>query len=726
MALDMERILNQTGETKKEFSEGVGISIKALDNYALGNDKPSFEELEKISSYTGIDIMELGEKKSKAYGIEFDINDTWSPSREAKDSLQEYLSEGNRAFDEEIIKNEIEKIQKCIEKWRKPRISVAGQSDTGKSTLINALIGGDKLPAKWTPTTSIIVYIKHISDKPEFINEDVWIFGKRDGKLWDDTKLKDESYCKKFLVAKGDYSLLKSYGTHQEEKGEYKEAYSAVAFIDSKLLEDCDLLDLPGFAANDEDDALHQFGSNGCITDILIYLSRSNGFLQDRDLDYLNLCVNSLRPIERTGNNIGKLENLFIIAAQAGAVNGGNMAELNEIIDTQSHKLCSLYRKSAEIYSEEAHVNTLLPRRTVVTGCLYSEEDVRARFFTYEMKMPRLCKKFILAFTTLIEKLPVNIHKEFVGNLNNIALDASETIKVRIQEYTKMMEEKESYIRLVNEIKEKEPGRIVKQKDRNEELMKTIDSLAIESKQLVQKFYDSYICESKLIEEIESSGCSNKKSDKQDFVSSIGNVISEKIQSILNDETEKYSKELEEYLDDYMQRLNYKEENNIKVEFDVTNVFALGISALGTLGASAAWLATSFTATIVTLFPELAGWGMFATFGGVITISIGAFVAGLVAIVKAFTWKKDLAKAIIKAYEKEEYLDKILKKIDEYWEDTKSGVNEGAQKVEDEWKKKIEELQSLADEKNVKVIEYKRAVLKRGLDFFEQMPLPEV
>ena len=47
------------------------------------------------------------------------------------------------------------------------------------------------MPAKWTPTTSIVVHIKHIDDRPAYIDEEVCIFKDNvDGQgAWNDKKL---------------------------------------------------------------------------------------------------------------------------------------------------------------------------------------------------------------------------------------------------------------------------------------------------------------------------------------------------------------------------------------------------------------------------------------------------------------------------------------------------------------------------------------------------------
>lgn len=724
MALNMERILRQTGETKEEFAEAVGLSVEDLDLFAKGTKKPSAEIFGKIADYTGLSIEEIQKGNRSIAGINISVDDTWAPSKEAKDDLNKYITEGLEQFPEKEIKSEIEKFKLCLGNWKKPKISIAGQSDTGKSTLINALIGAERMPAKYTPTTSIIVYIKHIKDRPQFIQDDVWIFGKNNNELWDDSKLSDESYCKEFYITGGDYSLLKTYGTHQETDEKEKIAYSAVTFIDSKLLEDCDLIDLPGFAATDEDDALQNFSAKETMSDILIYMSRSNGFLQDRDLDYLTVCLDSLRPIETSENGIGKLENLFVIAAQAGTINGGNVSELNEIMDTQCKKLCKILGYTNEIGNNSSY--SLLPRRTDVTGLNYTAEDFRQRFFTYEINMPRLCKKFISSFSVLIEKLPPVIHRKFCDNLTELAKDSEEKMRGRISKYTHMMDERENYYKLAKELREKEPGRVVEQSKKTESLMKKIDQLSNDSVRDMQAFFNTYLCESNLIKEIDSVGTKNKKQDKQDFVSIVNRVMAEKMQSIIDEKTSEYTSVLEEYLEDYNSTLNsYAAAETATVEFDTTNSFALGISALGVAGASAAWLATSFTATIATLFPELASFGMFAAFGGVIAIGIGAFVALGLAIFKAVTWKKDLAKSIIKAYEKDGYLEKMSEKARSYWDDTKTGVSAGIEKIEADWKEKLDELEALGDEKKLEEIANKLEKTNGALDFFTKMPLPK-
>lgn len=728
MKLDIEKIKQQIGATEEEFAEEMAISVDELRHFSDGSMQLPGELLSKMCQYTGLQPAAGGifvnENSTVFTARPIDPNDTYEPSKMAKTSLVEYIKQGVAEFKEETVKTEIEKIQRCVNTIRKPRISFAGQSDTGKSTLINALLGAERMPAKWTPTTSIVVYIKHIDDKPSFIKENVWILGKKSNELWDDNRLADEEYCKEFLIAKGDYLLLSEFGTHQHEKEHKQISSAAVAFIDSPLLKNCDILDLPGFAATSEDDALHRFNTQENVTDILIYLSRSNGFLQDRDLDYLRECLKSLRPVEQAGvNNLGKLGNLFIIASQAGAVNNGNSTELTEILDRRCKALCDSYALAASNKENK----TLLPFRSAQTGYDYDEEDFRLRFFTYEKDMPRLCKKFNTTFTSLAEDLPKSLYKDFCDSLKEMIASSNIIIQNRVDEWNCLLSNKTKYVELVREIKQKEPARKIERTAKASEMIKMIKDFGTSAKQEIQSMYTRTINTEYLVYLIEKHGVKNKKGDKEDFATTVNELMSSQVQSILAERTKEYSSSLDDYLKEYAESFGeYSSGKDIDVKFDTLNSFALGLASLGALGASAAWLATSFTAFSVSILGSLAGWGSILAVGGVVGIAIGAVIAGLVSIFKSFTWKKDLAKTIISAYEKENYLDTVFKDVEKYWKDTQKSFTSASDRVEKDWQKRIEEYESIADEKNIPILETKIVEAKRGLDFFTKMPLPEI
>ena len=395
MALNIDKILNHIGETKEEFAENIGIDIEELNLLIADKKKLSENQIAEIADYTGLKPEDIATniyvKKSK---MNYTPSNTWSPSKSVKNNLKEYVKEGLGFFKGKEIKEQITVIDDCINSLVKPKISFAGQSDTGKSTLINCLLGKENMPAKWTPTTSIVVYIKHISDKPLFIAEDVWCFKNDGNEIWDETRIGDKKYCEGLCVAKGGFDKLEQFGVHHGD--EKQMVTSAVAFIDSPILLDCDIVDLPGFAATEDDNAAHYYishGGKGQKVDILIYLSRANGFLQNDDLAYLNTCLKVLRPIEKKGkNSVPKLGNLFIVASQANTVENGNYNALKRILDEQCHALC----RPLYLVAKELETHSLLPDRSTATKYTYKEEDFRSRFFTFEKDSPRLCKEFNL------------------------------------------------------------------------------------------------------------------------------------------------------------------------------------------------------------------------------------------------------------------------------------------------------------------------------------------
>lgn len=719
--LNMKRILEQYGMTdENEFASQMKISMDDLQQYKEGTPLEQ-EILFKILNETGLRPDDLFcDNISLGLGIE-NLDCTWEPSKIAKDNLIEYIQQGREVIHEDTFQEELSKVELCISAVRKPKISIAGQSDAGKSTLINALLCAEKLPAKWTPTTSIIVYIKHIQDRPAFMNEDVWIFGKRSGLLWDDNKLSDEHYCQKFVITKGSYSLLETYGTHQCANSQQEEAFSAVAFIDSPLLLDCDVMDLPGFAANKEDDALHKFNTQENATDILIYLSRANGFLQDRDLDYLSLCMKSLRPVEHKENNdLEKLENLFIVASQANTVNKGKKDELKEILDRRCQALCQTLDTGTS--------NSLLSSRSKQTGYRYSEQDIHKRFYTYEKESPRLSNEFINDFKTLAEKLPKAFHKDLCKALDVISNDSQSIIKKRIKEYEAMMKAKEDYRKLARDIQEKEPARQMEQKKKEDKLLRFIDELKNESRMEIQTLYTDQMNEQRLIQLIEQKGYRNKKGDKEEFFTLVNNILTDNIQKILKNASDKYGAQLTQYLDEYNKNVlsEYKSQADISIEFDSNKSFAMGLVGLGAIGASTTWLATSATAWWVAIAGPMAGLGPILAVGGVIGIAIGGLVAGFLAIKNFFTWKQDLAQAVIKSYQSKDYLPNIYDEVDSYWSDTRTAFSTASARIETDWQNKIKEYEELGDEQKLLLLKEKIITAQRGLDFFIKMPLPRI
>lgn len=724
--LNVDKICNHLDCTEEELAKLMGVSKEDLCKYKNDTLKIPPELLMKLSNETGLLPNDLLTQQARTTMSALSANpkNTWKMAQETKNSLKDYVKTGLATFEntnEESIKKELGKLNDCVKMLRKPKISFAGRSDAGKSTLINTLLSTDKMPAKWTATTSIAVHIKHIDDRPEFIKEDVCILRQLDNSEWNDLYIDDEKYFKKYLIESGDFSLLESYGTHQGNTDNVNKASSAVVFIDSPLLKDCDILDLPGFAVNNEDDEKHKFYTQQNQTDILIYLSLSNGFLQKGDLQYISECLRCLNPIELKGaNNVEPLENLFIVASQAGTIDGGNMTELKDILDRRCSALAAVLSNSGEIGSE------VLTYRSKITGYKYNLQSLRKRFFTFEMKQARLCKEFINAFNKTAEKLPKTIQEDFYQNIQVVLEESKKIIKNKIGEYKLIVGNSEKYSALLRSIKDNEPARKIEQEEKKKAMLSLIESLKKSSVQDIISEYNDMTDIDRMTAMMDSFGCKNDPNSKEEFATYFNNQLKSRIEKIVDSSNKKYKDNLDDYLKDYSLSFeNYKFSSDVTLSFNAQGVFRDGLKGLvsiGVAGASAMWLSTSTTAFIATVFGASLGLTPLLVTLGVFGIGIGAVGRALKSILDKVFWEKNFAKALAKEYSKKDFIWKIRDGMDEYWNNTKNSFIAACDNVEEEWQKKIDEYELLADEEALPELKNKLEDAKNGLSFYEQIP----
>ena len=304
--------------TQSELAELMGIRQDRVSRLEKNLEIITTLELRQLAKISGISMEEiLGYERETPKKLKFE--NKWYELQNIKKSIVENIKnfDLNENIEYSEYKNKLVKFRKNIEKViRKPRVVLSGKSNSGKSTMINSLIGYDKMPIDWTPTTSIVVYIKDISDRPNYIEEELWIFKKEKEEEWDDTRLYDEKYCRKWKIAGGSAELLKQYGTRKGN--EYnQEIGSAVLFVDSPILKNCDILDVPGLVAGIESDNKAADKSKA-KADILIYLSQASSFIQPEDENFLKDAIDTLQPlIKIKGTGLTSMSNLFIVATHA-------------------------------------------------------------------------------------------------------------------------------------------------------------------------------------------------------------------------------------------------------------------------------------------------------------------------------------------------------------------------------------------------------------------------
>lgn len=375
-------------KTQTAFAELIGVEQSSISRWERDPDSIPFQVIQRILEKTGASYEELTGWK-KPIPDPLNVEDTWEKVDFTKCTLSEYIAHALEQIElpDENRKAYIDDLSAGINaSLIKPKVAIVGRSDTGKSTLINALLGVDKMPTSWTPTTSIAVYLKHISDRPAFIEEDAWVFTNHLGNenIWNEHQLYNEEYCRSWKIAAGGVEILRSFGTRQGENYD-KEAGAAVIFLDAPVLKNCDIVDLPGFGTETESDDNITFAA-AQKSDVIIYLSQANGFMRIEDITYLKRNISEL-PVweDKSSNTLSPLCNLFIVASQAHTVNNGNRTQLAEILDVGCKHL--LKTLPNEYWAE----------REKTSNHVYANDgyaELRARFFAYTTDIPDICKPF--------------------------------------------------------------------------------------------------------------------------------------------------------------------------------------------------------------------------------------------------------------------------------------------------------------------------------------------
>ena len=474
--------VNKLKLSVEEFAKEYEVSIEKVEEWDLTNEV-TFSIIEKIMKKTSMSFEEITNyKKPKIEAIQLD--NTWENLKFTYKNYLEYINKiPNEAILKEYWNKYIKDLKNGIEKkLKKPIISFIGRSDTGKSTLINSLIGIGKMPTSWTPTTSIAVYVKHIEDKPKFIKEDVWIFSDslNGENFWDISKLYDEEYCKRWKIASGEIEILKKFGIRQNGNV-LSHVGSAIAFIDAPILLNCDILDLPGYGTEMESDDRIAFEAIN-KTDILIYLSQANGFMRIEDITYLKENIRCLSVWEnKKNNNLKPFSNLFIVASQAHTVANGNKKELKNIL-----------LKGSENFTKVLS-NDYWKRRSEISGYNYGINELNTRFFTYTTDIPELCQNFINELKETIELFPKVVEAEIENFISNYIMSRKTILEIEIKSYKEMIESKNKYEGLLKEIEKNKLQKIKEDSDNKKLLREKIKKLTLDSLNEYNDYYSSIL-----------------------------------------------------------------------------------------------------------------------------------------------------------------------------------------------------------------------------------------
>lgn len=712
--------------TQAELAELIGVRQDRISRLEQNLDSISFDELRTLSKKTGKSLDEIANYK-RDIPDKLDVKDSWSKVRYIKSTIINYIKDYSPKNNQNY-KNKIENLRRDIEAIaRKPRIVFSGKSDSGKSTMINALLGKEKMPTNWTPTTSIIVHVKDILDRPDYIEEELWIFKKGKDKEWDDTRLYDEEYCREWKIAGGNAGMLSQYGVRKGE--EYnKEVGSAVLFIDSPILKNCDILDIPGITAGIESDNIAASQAK-LKADVLVYLSQASGFLQTEDANYLKEALEVLPPLEKTeGTALSPMSNLFVVATHAHHINP--RTDLKKICDSG----CDRFIKTLPESFWKRYSNN--------SKKLFSEKDLRKRFFTYTTDIEDLREDFEKELKNTIENLPKLLEDKIFNLTKEYAKKEASEMKREIENYEKLINKREDYSKLLEEIKKNEPKRKFSLEENNRNVKNRIFDLDNETKKKFREDFNQMLTEENIIKIINKRGYKNKKADLEE----LGSYISSEIQDIYRKNLEKTTEKFKDIMDEYLvetqktlELTNNSSGINIDLDFDFKSAFIGGLAGVATLGGLAFWAATlgnlgayilvaKGVSVLSALGISIAGGTATATafvasIGGPITLGIAAALLVGVAIWGIFSdsWKKKIAKKIIDEFKK--HVTKYDEAITKYWLDTENGFDIAKDKMEEKWQKYINNLEDELYNYDINKLKETLKNAEEVKDFFSNIPL---
>lgn len=721
--------------TLEQFAATIGLDANAVLSLEKDSSQISLDTLALIADKFGITLDKLVHyERPKLKPIR--VQDTWKSANFTKKALVDYIEQGHNQLLESKDKWHIEyvdELQNRVNKFiRKPKVAFVGRSDVGKSALINFLLGVHKMPTSWTPTTSIPVYIKHIKDRPSYMKEDVWVFkrGKnaKNGE-WDDRRLDDEKYCRQWKLSSGNTQILDEYGTRQGTHYEDNSAGAAVIFVDSPILIDCDFIDLPGYGTGDraEDDSMTLDAKNKA--DILVYLSLANGFMRQEDIIYLKEAIKNLSTVESKEN---PLSNLFIVASQAHTVDCGNMESLTNILDNG----CMRFEKGL--------TKNFWKQKEKITGITFNHDILRRRFFTFTMDIERVRSEFIDNLRTVIEKLPAEVNSKAKELVKSYAKSVNIDLDKEIASFEKILKDKEKYEVTLDKILSNEPMRANDTQSRRLAIADDIVNYRQESINDFSDRYGSIMTIDNIIKIIKDKEYENKKDDYQALSNYLSSLIEDDLHDVLQKNSKKLSKKIDSFISAFESDCNL--DDVAKVQFDSSDIFnakkafASGLAGLATFGGLAVWASTLgnlgayiLVAKGVSLLSAIgisvggvgAAAAAISAIGGPIVLGIALASITAAAVWKLLfgNWKKDLAKKIVAAADKQKALNKYVNYIDVFWDDTQTAFDKAADNMENEWKEKINNLKGLIDNYDVEDIQDRISKARNLKDFFVNIPL---
>ncbi|MCR5668575.1 MAG: dynamin family protein [Lachnospiraceae bacterium] len=726
-------------------AEMLGVSRQTINNYMKNPGQIPGEKIFILSQETGISMDKLYGPSKRPDGPV--IASLYEKHAEKLHHFIDAAKKIRKDIDgliiddsQEICKNERERavaeltdiIEGAKIKGRKPTVCAFGPSDAGKSTLINYLIGEEITPAGYSPLTTVPTYLKHVSERPAFLEDpadNAIVIGHKKGsnnKLTNYEQLLIGDIDEGDIIRYGNYkSVLEEFGTREGEyyKNSNYMIEAILVYADVDILGELTLIDIPGFGSGDDADNVG-LAMDASAFDVIFFLSTADAYLRGHEL--VALC-NTFRMRD-------DLSSIYLLATHTNAI--GDPNEVEKIIERGCKRI----------------VDTMADSEKARLGLSEDNyEALRTRCFPFDMASTKSCQTLNQYIET---ELPAIVEKR-IFEASREAKKASKEYLKRYKKLADNIDKERRSSKSAEEIDaEKEKSREA-QKRAADHLksvkIKMEDSIDTKRLQCVQKMKDHYariVDVDYIVRAIERKGLKNKKGDIEDLSNYISGEVNDGLQRIMSEKSDAFANELKNELENYQENL----ENDIRSfkldidfqGFDFTRAFAAGLAGLTTYGALAAWaivvaqgsnlgayiLVAKVVSALSALGISVGGTATVAAFvasiGGPVTIGIAL---ALIAAATAFgvftgTWKKRVAKRIVDTYEDKNVLGECCKTIDSYWNDTRKAldacVGSLSAQIKDFYDEQIKAYE-MTDESHIKMITILQMLYGKLHEGYQQM-----
>ena len=624
-------------------------------------------------------------------------------------------------------------VHQAKELARKPRIGIVGHFDTGKSRLINTLIGQDVLPTGHQPETSLICMVRHNSDRPDWMNEDPEAMNRNvfvmkaearvesDRKRFDFDDLDNKDGFQSFLCMSGGLDVLKDFGTHSGRgavDAVNRNMFAALVYVDAPILTNCDILDFPGYSNSDEDSQKAEFAKKKRMLDILVYTSQTSPFMNSSDFVFLNEHLRKIPSVETEED--GPLRNLFVVATRSDRIPS---TEFDKILDTGAERTYDALRDSLNNLREDG----------------VSQDSFRKRFFTFDAEKSEFRDKFEKDLSELIENLYPSLQRNLV---DHVFVEARGKDIVKIEGYyhhiSGLLKDAASKTKALRSLEKSEPRRKAKRDRKAKKIRLKIQSSKEETRAFINKDLKER-CSAQAIEDLIDDKGYTKKRAQQDCGIYLLNGLQSDLEQFISAKSRKLAKDI----DQYHHAFNHNESAlSVDSLFDSRAAFIAGLTGAGTYGALSVWAATvaagsnlggyiltakavsALSAMGISVGGTAAANAAIAAIGGPITViaALAISVAALTWAIFGKSWQERLASSLAKEISKTGLLKEFSDGVGEYWDSTRNAFDFASDATEKEYREHMGMLRKQIDEMDRQSLEEQEKYIAAVRKLFKGIP----